>query len=293
VVSSPRVPARIRQSLNVESGLNDGIALPAVLLFTALASVGGEGRTTAGWLQFGLLQVTLGPLAGVAVGGLGAQLLRRSRERGWIGAAMERVAGLSLAILAWALAEVIGGNGFIAAFVAGMTFGTVARESAHCVHEFLEAEGDLLMMLVFLMFGANLLPPAVAAATVPVLAYVGLSLSALRMVPVGVSLLGSGVRLPTVLFLGWFGPRGLATVLFGLLVVEEGRMPHGELLQGIAMCTAAASVVAHGLSAAPLAALYGRLLAAAPEACPEEHRPATEHATRRRAPSRAGVSSPG
>ncbi|MGF1464571.1 MAG: cation:proton antiporter [Sandaracinaceae bacterium] len=272
VVSSPAVPARIRQTLSVESGLNDGIALPAVLLFTALASIGGgEGRSPGEWLTFGLLQVTLGPLAGMVVGGVGGRLLRAAQGRGWIEASAERVAGLSLAVLAYALAETIGGNGFISAFVAGMAFGAVARAETRCIHDFLEAEGQLLIMLVFLMFGASLLWPALRGATGAVALYVVLSLTVIRMLPVGLSLIGTGVRMPTVLFLGWFGPRGLATVLFGLLVVSEGSMPHGTLVEAVAMCAAGVSVLAHGVTALPFATLYGRAVGDR-DGCPEENR---------------------
>lgn len=256
VVSSPLVPQRIKQTLNVESGLNDGVALPAVVILACAASVGVEARGWDDWALFVAKQIVLGPLAGVFVGVVGGRALERACAAGWIGPSMERVAGLSLAVCSWALAESLGGNGFIAAFVGGMAIGAVARERVHRIHEFLEAEGALMMMLVFLMFGSNLLWPAIGAATGGIWIYALLSLTVVRMLPVGVSLLGSGVDLKTGVFLGWFGPRGLATVLFGLLVVSEANMPHGELLEVAAFVVAALSVVAHGLTAVPGVRMY-------------------------------------
>lgn len=258
VVSSPHVPARIRQALNVESGLNDGIALPAVVIFACFASLGVDARTAGDWTLFVAKQVILGPLAGIAIGVVGGKLMNKACVLGWMSPSMERVGGLALALASWALAESLHGNGFIAAFVAGMTFGAVAREHAHHIHEFLEAEGEMLMVLVFLMFGASLLWPALNTATTAIWIYAVLSLTLIRMVPVALSLVGSGSSMSTMVFVGWFGPRGLATVLFGLLVVSDANMPHGELVESIAFVVAGLSVLAHGLSALPGSRLYGR-----------------------------------
>ena len=261
VVSSPLVPARIRQALNIESGLNDGIALPLVLL---LACFAGASQADPGqnWLLFGALQVTLGPLAGLVIGGAGAWLIDRAVKAGWMEESYEGPAVLALALLAFAGAEAIGGNGFIAAFVAGLVFGNVVRDRCRFVFEFAEAEGQLLVLLTFLLFGAAILPEAIAHAGPWALVYALLSLTLVRLLPIAVSLLGSGVSGATVVFLGWFGPRGLASILFALLVLESAEIPIAEELVVITVITVALSILAHGLSAAPAARRYGALAAA-------------------------------
>ena len=221
VVSAKAVPLRIRQSINIESGLNDGIALPAVLLFAALAGAAQGGNEAGDWLKFGLLQVTLGPLAGAVIGYAGARLLDAAAEREWATTAFQGIGILSLSVLAYVLAEMIGGNGFISAFVAGVVFGNTIRHPCTFLFEFMESEGQLLMLITFLVFGAALLPEGLAHFDATFVVYAVLSLTAIRMIPIALSLLGSGIRLPTYLFLGWFGPRGLASILFVLLILEE------------------------------------------------------------------------
>ncbi len=261
VVSSEKVPARIRQALNVESGLNDGIALPIVLVFASLAGVGAEGsRSTLEWLSFTGGQLILGPIAGALIGAVGARVSTAARDRGLMSEEFEKLGAIAMALLSFELAEAIGGNGFIAAFVAGMTLGNLAKDFTRCVHAFLEAEGQLLTLLVFLMLGSVFAWPALAAATPGVLVYALLSLTLVRALPVSLSLLGARLKPVTHAFLGWFGPRGLATVLYGLLIVDESSAPHREALFTIAIITVLLSVLAHGVSAAPGAAAYARAL---------------------------------
>lgn len=268
VVSSEQVPPAIRQSLNVESGLNDGVALPVVMVFAALAS-GGEGEAAQAtgegtkWVVFWLMQVGLGPVAGILVALVGGYLAERACASGAMGETFERIAGLSLAPLAYFAAEAIGGNGFIAAFVAGLVLGNTARGFAGSVHAFLETEGQLLMIAVFALVGALWAVDVVAGASAMAWVYAGLSLTAIRMVPVALSMVGKGVRWPTVAFLGWFGPRGLATVLFGLIIIEREAIAHREQLFAVAMLTVLLSVFAHGLSARPGARRYGQWAKAA------------------------------
>jgi len=259
VVSAKAVPIRIRQAINIESGLNDGIALPAVLLLAALAGTTHGGNETGDWLRFGLLQVTLGPLAGAIIGYAGARLIDTAAERAWATTAFQGIGILSLSVLAYVLAEMIGGNGFISAFVAGIVFGNSIRHPCTYLFEFMESEGQLLMLITFLVFGAALLPEGLAHANVTFVVYAVLSLTAIRMIPIALSLLGSGIRLPTYLFVGWFGPRGLASILFVLLILEEAEIPHRAEILSITVITVALSVILHGISAAPLANIYGRL----------------------------------
>lgn len=265
VVSNPLVPVRIRQSLNVESGLNDGIALPVVLVLASMAGAREEGGDASYWLRFAALAVTLGPLVGAAVGFVGGRVVAWGTQSGWINDAFQRIAGLGLAMLAFGAAELVGGNGFIAAFVAGLTLGNTARGVCSCLYEFGEAEGQLLTLLVFLAFGAVMLPEALPHTTGAVVLYVLLSLTVVRMLPVALSLLGAGLRPASVAFLGWFGPRGLASILFALLVVEEGRLATGPLLEAVVMLTVLASTLLHGLTAYPLARRYGDYAAAMEE----------------------------
>ncbi len=273
VVSAQSVPVRIRQTINVESGLNDGIALPAVLLFAALAGAEGAGETSD-WIQFGLLQITLGPLVGIAIGYAGARLLDTAAASGWAGTTFQGIGILMIAILTFAAAELIGGNGFIAAFIGGMVFGNSIRHHCAFLFEFMETEGQLLMLITFLIFGAVLLPEGIEHLNPMIGLYALLSLTVIRMIPVIISLLGAGVRLPTQLFLGWFGPRGLASILFVLLILEKSAVPHLNELLSITVITVALSALLHGVTAAPLSGLYGRLAAGMGEC--EENQPVTE-----------------
>ncbi|MBW2241767.1 MAG: cation:proton antiporter [Deltaproteobacteria bacterium] len=257
VVSNPLVPLRIRQSLNVESGLNDGIALPIVLFLAAMAGATGGENSASHWLRTAALAVTLGPAVGVAVGWAGGLWLERGVASGWVNIPFERLSSLGLAFLAFSGAEFIGGNGFIAAFVAGLTLGNVGKNVCETLHEFGETEGQLLTLLVFLVFGAVMVPSALAQVSVSTLVYALLSLTMVRMIPVALSLLGTGLGTPSVAFLGWFGPRGLASILFALVVVEEGRLASGPQLEGVVVLTVLLSAILHGATAYPFARRYG------------------------------------
>ncbi len=274
VVSAKAVPVRIRQAINVESGLNDGIVLPAVIILAAFACAENDATQASDWVRFGLLQITLGPLAGVVLGYIGAKFLDGAGERGWATTSFQGIGILSLAILAFVAAELIGGNGFIAAFVGGMVFGRTIRHPCNFLFEFMETEGQLLMLITFLIFGAALLPEAITHLSPTIFLYAILSLTVIRMIPTAIALIGARLRLPTQLFLGWFGPRGLASILFVLLIVEDSDVPHRDELLSITVVTVVLSALLHGISAAPLARLYGRLSTGMGEC--EENQPVTE-----------------
>jgi NhaP-type Na+/H+ or K+/H+ antiporter len=274
VISAKAVPVRVRQAINVESGLNDGIALPAVLLFAALASAAHDVPEAGEWIRFGVLQLTLGPLIGVVIGFIGARLIDAASERAWVETSFQGIAILSLAILIYVSAELIGGNGFIAAFIGGMVFGNTIRNPCTFLFEFMETEGQLLMLITFLVFGAVLLPEGFEHITPMVLLYSILSLTVLRMVPIALSLLGTRLRAPTVLFLGWFGPRGLASILFVLLILEEADVPHYTEILATTVVTVALSILLHGMTAAPFARVYGRLVSRMGDC--EENEPVVE-----------------
>ncbi len=260
VLSNPKVPQRIRQALNVESGLNDGIALPIVLVLMSIACATGQPDSVGYWVQFALLQVTLGPLVGVAVGIAGGKLLELGTLTKWMDDSFLKLGALGIALLAFAGAELVHGNGFIAAFCAGLALGNSSKTICK-VSEFAETEGQFMTLLVFLIFGGVMVPQALAAADGRTLVYGALSLTLIRILPVALALMGKGLRWDTRLFLGWFGPRGLASILFALLVLEKATSAQHQAVVEVVNFTVFLSVLAHGISAYPGSAAYARRLA--------------------------------
>ncbi|MEU9120414.1 cation:proton antiporter [Streptomyces sp. NPDC048506] len=258
---NPEVPARIRRVINVESGLNDGIVTPLVVI--ALAGVSAtEGAAAPGAPGHAVLELLVGTAYGTALGLAAGWLLRTALRSGWAAEDFAGAGVLALALLCYVSALAIGGNGFVAAFVAGLAFGT-AHGAPPRVLLYVEQSGALLSVLVWLVLGALLLPDVFAHTTWQAVGYAVLSLTVIRMVPVALSLVGSGLDARTVLFVGWFGPRGLASVVFGLLAVEELKAPDARTVVPVVGCTVLLSVLAHGLTSAPLATRYGRAMAAA------------------------------
>lgn len=258
VVSDRRVPVRIRQALNVESGLNDGLMLPAITVLTAFAGATSTSTSLASWVGFGSRQVGFGLLFGALVGAGGGWLLQRFVAMGWVEGALRQIGTLAVAAASFGVTEFVGGNGFVAAFVAGLAFGHVAKEQCGSAADFTEDGGQLLALMTFMFFGALLVGPRLGELSWPIVAYVVLSLTVLRMIPVAVSLIGMRLEWPTVVFVGWFGPRGLASILFGLFVVEHAELAGAELITTVVVWTVVASVVLHGVSAVPAAARYGQ-----------------------------------
>jgi len=243
VVSSPKVPDRIRQTLNVESGLNDGIALPALLFVISFAASTHGGEHDTNWLSFVVLQITLGPIAGIGVGWLGAKAVNSAIERGHLTREFCNIYLLSLAFIAYLAADQIGGNGFIAAFTAGVATGNTLKHVNEEIYEFAESEGQLLNLIIFFMFGVALLPQAWSHISSSVVIYALLSLTVIRMIPVFISLIGKHLRWETTIFLGWFGPRGLASILFVLLVLEQANLRHESLVFDTVIVTVAFSIL--------------------------------------------------
>ncbi len=261
VMSNPRVPEKVRRTLNVESGLNDGIATPIVLV--AIAGVASD-EGIAGVHGPGLAVVALlvGGLVGVAVGGLGGAATRLARDRGWLSEDLAGPAVLALALLAYTAALLVDGNGFVAAFVAGLAFGNVAGPGREKEVDFVEQSGSLTSMVSWLIFGALAVPVIGDWWSWSVLLYVALSLTVIRMVPVTLALLGAGFDRYSVGFIGWFGPRGLASVIFALLTLEDLHEAGMDVVAVISL-TVLVSVVAHGFSAGPLARKFPSPTAAA------------------------------
>lgn len=251
VLASDRVPVRIRQALNVESGLNDGMALPILLFFISAAGASVSPGDTGFWLRFAGLQLTLGPLIGVAVGYFGGYIVQWCTKHEWMSETFQQLSALSLALMAFALAELVGGNGFVAAFAAGLTIGNATRGICNCLYEFAEAEGMLLMLLTFMFYGAVMVAPALNSFDPMFVLYALLSLTVVRMLPVALSLIGTKATIDTTIFLGWFGPRGIASILYGLLLLESPMITHGEEIFFIMVITVLFSVVLHGVTATP------------------------------------------
>jgi len=261
VVTSPRLPVRIRQSLNVEAGLNDGICVPLffIALAVALAEDGAIGDGAAAELV--LEKIGYGVLGGVIAGVAAAVVVIHAGGRRFIDATWLQVVPLAGALLGYGLAEAIGGSGFIAAFVGGMAFGGLRRHRGGDVSYLMEQTGAVLAAVTFIVFGAILLGPALRELTWQIALYAVLSLTLVRMVPVAIAMLGTSARRPTVGFLGWFGPRGAASIVFALLLLEEeSALPNQDVILTTAFVTVALSVLAHGASAAPLATRYASWL---------------------------------
>jgi NhaP-type Na+/H+ or K+/H+ antiporter len=265
VVSNPAVPARIRRALNVESGLNDGIATPFVTLFLMLL-LSEEGMESGNWAAESAKEIGLALAAAVVIGVLGGRLLLMARRRGWTSQISEQLVVVGLSLLAYEGAVAIGGNGFVAAFVGGLLFGATTAARTHEAVEFTETVGLFASFFVWIVFGAVFVGPVITGHVEPLaIVYAALSLTLVRIVPVAAALAGAGLRRDTVGFMGWFGPRGLASVVFTLIAVEalHEAGPLAGTIAEIATWTIMLSVVAHGVSAAPFARVYGQRITTA------------------------------
>jgi sodium/hydrogen antiporter len=259
MMANPVVPARIRRLINVESGLNDGIATPFVSVALAGAATGGHaaGHGPAA----AVAELAVGAGIGVAAGGVGGLLVNAARRRGWAAEGFGGSAVLGLAVCAYASAVAAGGNGFIAAFVAGLAFGTAGGRRGEPLVPFVEETGALVSLLVWLAFGAVALVPAVESLTWQMVLYAILSLTVVRMAPVLVALAGARLDWATSILVAWFGPRGLASVVFALLALEELGGPAAGPAVAVISITVLLSIVAHGATAEPLATRYANRLA--------------------------------
>lgn len=257
VVTDSAVPARTRQALDVESGLNDGLAVPFFLV--ALDIANAELETLPAWavVENMVVQIGWGLASGLGAGILGGLLFRIADRRGWIGHDWRQIIPLAVALVAYTLALTLGGSGFIAAFVGGLAFGRVSRARGTVVTLFTEEAGGFLAAVTWIGFGALALTLAGPHITWQVILYAVLSLTVVRVIPVAIAFIGQRVRPPTVAFIGWFGPRGLASLVFALLAFEHG-VPDGEIVFTTVIVTVALSVILHGLTSVPLISLYHR-----------------------------------
>jgi sodium/hydrogen antiporter len=254
MMTNPAVPARIRRLINVESGLNDGIATPFVSV--ALAAAATAGEATGHFPAAAVAELALGILIGMAVGGAGGLLVNAARKRGWVAGDFAGPAVLGLAVCAYASSVALHGNGFIAAFVGGLAFGTTAGRRGQPLIPFVEETGALVSLLVWLAFGAVAVAPAVDVLNWQIVLYAVLSLTVIRMVPVAAVLVRSGLDRATIALVAWFGPRGLASVVFCLLALEELGNPAADHAAAVITVTVVLSVLAHGATADPVANRY-------------------------------------
>jgi len=258
VLIHPRVPERIRQGLNVESGLNDGICVPLLFAAVALADAESDISHGKGALTLLLEEIGYGTLGGVAAGLLIAAVVIRAGRRDLIAGPWRQVIPPAGAALAYGIAVALDGSGFIAAFVAGAVFRLALGRDPEELNHLTEETGDILNGVTFVLFGAILLGPTLQELDWQIVLYATLSLTLVRMLPVAIAMLGSHARAPTVAFLGWFGPRGLASIVFAVIVIEESSLPHEHIVVLTTYLTVGLSVLAHGISAAPLAERYAR-----------------------------------
>lgn len=285
VVTEPRLPSRIRQGLNVESGLNDGICVPLLFIVLAIAEADAGDFGAAHAVRLVVEEIGWGIAGGVLAGVVTALAVRYGSRHELIESTWLQILPVAGAALSYGIAAPLGGSGFIAAFVAGMTFAALRDPAQQAELTFFTDElGELLNGVTLLVFGAVLLGPALSDLDWRIGLYAVASLTVVRMLPVALALLGTGARRPTVAFLGWFGPRGLASIVFAVIVVEEADLPHTTTILLTTYATVGLSVLAHGVTAAPLARRYAAWFASHPrEAIPTmESVPAGTHARRGR-----------
>jgi len=255
VFTNPAVPEHVRGILNIESGLNDGIVTPVVIV--ALAGAGqDEGAVSSTGVMHALSELAIGACAGLAVGYLGGLAVRWARRRHWTDEEYAGSSVLALALLAYAGSLSVRGNGFVAAFVAGLAFGNTARSGGPRRVKFVQEAASASGLLVWTLFGMVAVPRTLDHLEWAMAAYVVLSLTVIRMLPVAVALAGADLDRRAAWFIGWFGPRGLASVVFALMAVIQLGHQADAAVATIAS-TILVSVIAHGASAAPLARRYG------------------------------------
>ena len=289
VVTLERIPSRVRQGLNVESGLNDGICVPLLLIVLAIADAESTSMSTNAAIRIVLEQIGYGILGGVIAGLLAAWVVVYAVPRSFVQPSWLQAVPVAGAALAYGIAAPLGGSGFIAAFTAGMVFGSVRRGRGGEPEYLIEEAGALFGALTFVIFGAILLGPALNDLTWAMAGYALLSLTIVRMLPVGLSLIGTNARRPTVAFLGWFGPRGLASIVFAILIEEGKPLPNEHTLLTTVYLTIGLSVLLHGVTASPLADRYATWFESHPrgEAPELESGEVTHQRWRRTAPRQA------
>jgi len=256
VVTNKTVPSKIREGLNVESGLNDGICVPILFIFLALISEEVQGGTAMIALQLVTEAIGIGVAVGAGLTFLGVRLLALCADKGWVTESWRQLLVPALAVTCFAVAQWLGGSGFIACFVGGMLFGGLEKHHKHKLLLAAEGTGDTLALITWVAFGAAVIGQSIGSFSWQVVMYALLSLTIVRMLPVFLVLTGMNLRADEKLFMGWFGPRGLASIVFAVIVLNA-HLPGGKTISMTVVCTILLSVVGHGLSANPLVAALG------------------------------------
>ena len=257
VVTDKKVPEKIRSSINVESGLNDGIVFPMLITVAAIISAGQAGDSS--WLSFVAQQIIFGAVIGGSIGYLAAMVSKKAIEKNFIESGYKNLMPIALAIMAYYLAEHFGGNGFIAAFFTGLFLGNYNENIRKNIEDFAESEGELLILISFVIFGFVFIPATIEFWDFKVFLFAALSLTVLRMIPVAISLIGTKFDLATVLFTGWFGPRGIASLLYVLIVVSQiGSIKGHEEVYATITVTILLSIILHGITARPFVKMYSK-----------------------------------
>ncbi|MEP1383373.1 MAG: cation:proton antiporter [Paraglaciecola sp.] len=258
VFKNKSIPVNIRQTLTIESGLNDGLALPFILFFASLVTAAtNEHSANWNWLIFGGSQVLVGILVGTSMGWLSGKIFVFAEERNLTTSLYEGIGVLALTGTSYLTASILGGNGFISAFVAGLAFGNVVKGHCRFIYQFSESEGQLLVWSAFTAIGLGLLPEAIRHLSWPIVGYIFISLFLVRPLAIYISLIGAKIPFVSKLFLGWFGPRGLATALFALLVSKDLLDEYSQSILVVAINGVWISAVLHGVTATPLGKWYG------------------------------------
>jgi NhaP-type Na+/H+ or K+/H+ antiporter len=257
VITNEAVPARIREGLNIESGLNDGICVPILLFFIALAVSGDDGGHSRSALTLVTEEIGIGMTVGLGLALFGSTLMRWCFKQGWVTEIWMQVTVVGLAIASFSVAQSLHGSGYIAAFTGGLLFGHLAKDDTHKLVLAAEGVGETLALVTWFMFGSLVIGQAFGSFSWEVVVYALLSLTVIRIVPIVLSLAGSGESISSKMFLGWFGPRGLASIVFAIIVINA-KVPQAEFLSMVVVCTVFLSLVAHGISANPLAKRLGK-----------------------------------
>jgi NhaP-type Na+/H+ or K+/H+ antiporter len=259
VVTNPVVPNRVRQSLSIESGLNDGICVPVLLVFLTLAL--GQAEEHGGALSLAIIlvleEIGIGLAVGLGLTFLAIRLFRVAGKRDWITSNWIRLSIPALALASFATAQSVGGSGFIAAFCGGLLFRVLTKEEREKLLHSAETVGGLLSLVTWIMFGAVVVGSAFSSFTWTIVLYSVLSLTVIRMLPVFLALTGSGLSTESKLFVGWFGPRGLASIVFAVIVLNSELQNTGPIAMTV-VCTVLLSVIFHGITANPWAKAYGK-----------------------------------
>jgi NhaP-type Na+/H+ or K+/H+ antiporter len=258
VVANAAIPVETREALNLESGLNDGICVPVVVvLLTFAIGTEIEGSTAAHIAMVVLEEIGIGLIVGLALTRGAVAALRLASQLGWTSEHWLHIPVVALAVLCFAAAQALGGSGFIACFTGGLLYGFLQRGHPPDLLGGAASTGEVLAMLTWVVFGGPVLERLLAQMTWHEFMYAGLSLTVIRMLPVFISLAGTGMTRATKLFIGWFGPRGLASIVFAVIVVDSGLSDRSTVAATVA-CTVLLSVVAHGMTANPLISVLGR-----------------------------------